>query len=246
MERLIYVYWQWLNKRLFKLPQNSNLEKAMVKFDAAVQSLDYDCDTFQIFRHSMQHVLPQPPNSPEELALALVTSWLDFTLSRMDSQERVLFIINNTDKIKELFEGQETVDFSSLCYVTESCCSLLTAWLDKEEKSPFCKQDDFYNMQLSALNYRLDNLMCRSSDTDSLLPLSLRLKEADIPGKLEDRARYLLHQATNQWSEVGHFDHSVTSDSVIVKLDADKIHYNTVRGHTVIKMTNLRQCYSEA
>ena len=171
--------------------------------------------------------LPEPPNSKEELYLALDTSSIDYILSKMDSEERILFIANNLAKIKKIVENIDTNEFSTLCQLAKDLNMLVAQWIERPEKDAHCTQDAFNDYQKAALEVRLNNLMSKITVENTLSPMSTRLKQTDVLTSLEDRARYLLNQAINQYPEIGQFEHDFTRDN-LVRLEDPPTDFNTI------------------
>ncbi len=226
LERLIYVYWQWLSQRISKIQTTQSLEKPFNNFGNLIQTLDYDCDTFQVFRQAMK-ALPEPPISEEELYLALDTSSMDYFLSKMDSEERILFITNNLAKIKKIVENTDANEFSAVCQLAQDFSMLVTEWIERPDKDAHCTQDAFNDYQKAALEVRLNNLMSKTTSENPLSPMSTRIKQVDVCTSLEDRARYLLNQAINQYPEIGQFEHDFTKDA-LVRLENPPTDFNTI------------------
>ena len=219
LERLLYVYWFWMEKKLSPLLtslQLADLSAVFNKYHKIIQSSNYDSNAFSRFR-SVTNLCPVPPQTMESVNILEQLYQIDTTIENRDIESRVEMIAGFCSRVEQtMLEhknrsmdlGQVTAD---LMDIIKNCPS-----------SGKCSSARFYRLQLDALSSRLVQLRGTEDPANSLLPLQLRLLLVENRDGMETKARLNLHYCRNPAKEIFGLEHSPVEGSL--KVAENKVH----------------------
>ena len=211
LERLLYVYWFWMIKRLSPLIKSLNLSElksVFIKFNKVIESLNYDSNSFSRFR-AITELCPVPPQTLESLEILHNLSETEAFIENRDVKSRINFIAICLPKIEEVLVKYKNLEIE-MNQVSADILEIVSSFSPSES----CSSARFYELQLAAVSSRLNQLRQVQDPNNVFLPINLRLLMYRGEEDMETRARTQLYYCNNTSRSILALEHNPVNHSL--------------------------------